>query len=93
VKGRLLVIGAKGYVGSALMSLLPGMGLDVTGTSRRPGTDELIANGSDLDRLLAREHFDQIVLTAQLTGRLLGVGENLIHLSVDGQVEGTVTLR
>ena len=32
-------------------------------------------------------------LTAQLTGRLLGVGANLIHLSVDGQVEGTVTLR
>jgi hypothetical protein len=32
-------------------------------------------------------------LTAQLTGRLLGVEENLIHLSVDGQVEGTVTLR
>ena len=32
-------------------------------------------------------------LTAQLTGRLIGVGENVIHLSVDGQVEGTVTLR
>jgi nucleoside-diphosphate-sugar epimerase len=31
--------------------------------------DELVANGSDLDRLLAREHFDQIVLTAQLTAQ------------------------
>jgi hypothetical protein len=50
------------------MDLLPATGLEVTGTSRRPGADELVATGSDLDRLLAREHFDQIVLTAQLTG-------------------------
>lgn len=69
MNGRSLVIGANGYVGSALMDLLPASGLDVTGTSRRPGVDELVANGTDLDRLLAREHFDQIVLTAQLTGQ------------------------
>lgn len=68
MNGRSLVIGANGYVGSAVMSLLPSTGLDVTGTSRRPGTDELVANGADLDRLLARQHFDQVVLTAQLTG-------------------------
>lgn len=68
MNGRSLVIGANGYVGSALMDLLPGAGLGVTGTSRRPGAHELVANGSDLDRLLAREHFDQIVVTAQLTG-------------------------
>ncbi len=65
---RSLVIGANGYVGSALMDLLSATGLEVTGTSRRPGADVLVATGSDLDRLLAREHFDQIVLTAQLTG-------------------------
>ncbi len=68
MNGRSLVIGANGYVGSALMDLLPGTDVEVAGTSRRPGSDELVANGSDLDRLLAREHFDQIVLTAQLTG-------------------------
>lgn len=69
MNGRSLVIGASGYVGSALRAILPTTGLEVTGTSRRPGCEELVVNGADLDRLLAREHFDQIVLTAQLTGK------------------------
>lgn len=67
ISAQTLVIGASGYVGRALTELLPAAGTVVTGTSRRAGADRIIAEGSDLDRLLARCHFDQVVLTAQLT--------------------------
>ncbi|MDQ3897239.1 MAG: hypothetical protein M3326_08385 [Actinomycetota bacterium] len=54
-------------MGRAVVDLYHEAGADVTGTSRREGADEVVADAADLDRLLAREHFDQVVLTAPLT--------------------------
>jgi nucleoside-diphosphate-sugar epimerase len=62
-----LVIGATGYVGRTIVDLYREGGAEVTGTSRRGGTFDPIADGVDLDRLLERKNFDQVVLTPQLT--------------------------
>lgn len=65
---RTLVLGARGYVGRALVGLLGADGHEAIGTSRHPGAGVTVRTGADLDRLLASTPFDQIVLTAPLTG-------------------------
>ncbi len=77
---RSLVIGATGYVGGALKKGLSEAKIGVTSTSRRPGMHELVTNGFDLDQLLGREHFDQIVLLPQLTSE----GSDWLVDRVDG---------
>lgn len=62
-----MIIGA-GYIGTVLRQQLRERGDAAELTSRRAGHDHLIESGADLDRLLAKESFDQVVLTAQLTG-------------------------
>jgi nucleoside-diphosphate-sugar epimerase len=67
-ESRVLVIGAAGYVGRAVVSTLASAGHVVTGTSRSPNrSDAVVTDGVELDRLLDAADFAQVVVTAQLT--------------------------
>jgi nucleoside-diphosphate-sugar epimerase len=62
-----LVIGT-GFVGTELASALRDRGIKVIQTSRREGAaDVTVAHGAALDRLLAEDTFDQVVVVGQLT--------------------------
>jgi nucleoside-diphosphate-sugar epimerase len=62
-----LIIGT-GFVGTELASALRGSGTKVTHTSRREGAaDVTVVDGAALDRLLAADTFDQVVVVGQLT--------------------------
>ncbi|MBK9180738.1 MAG: NAD-dependent epimerase/dehydratase family protein [Acidimicrobiales bacterium] len=64
---RSLVIGgARGFIGSAIVDGLRRHGHEVVATSREGG-DRRVSNGAELDGLLATTAFDQVVMTPQLT--------------------------
>jgi nucleoside-diphosphate-sugar epimerase len=62
-----LVVGT-GFVGTELASALRDRGIKVTSTSRREGVaDVTVGHGAALDRVLAADTFDQVVVVGQLT--------------------------
>jgi nucleoside-diphosphate-sugar epimerase len=75
-----LIIGT-GFIGGCLARNLRARGVHVTQSSRTPArSDVRVGNGADLDRLLAKRAFNQVVVTGQLTG----MGMEWILERIDG---------